>query len=288
MTTLYSNIGIIGSGRVAQALLRACAPHTATPPQIWGRSPDAVAAAIDQAGTGMAVDDPAALVAACDVVVIAVSDDAIPAIVTMLAASTVAHHPLICHVSGRSGAAVLAPLHATGARIAAIHPAMTFTGQLAQEVARMVGAPFAVTAPDALALDAARTFVAQLGGVPVVVAEDQRPLYHAALCHAANHLVTLVSGAAEMLRAAGLDDPFAVLQPLAEAALTNTLASGFDALSGPILRGDAGTIAQHLVALQHRAPETLPAYRAMALATLNALEQQGIHHPTVRALLEAK
>ena len=278
-------LGVIGTGRVAQALLMALAPHFALPPMIWGRSPDAVTYAIARAKTG--VSTPLSdLTAQSTTLVIAVSDDAIPTIVATLAAHDYPQSPLIFHVSGGSGVALLTPLHQQGARIAAIHPAMTFIGHPEAEVARMIGAPFAITAPDDTTLNAAAQIVQSIGGLPIVIAEDKRALYHAALCHAANHLVTLQSGAMEILQAAGVPDPGALLRPLVNAACDNVLTHGFQTLSGPMLRGDAQTIARHLTDIAAYAPDQLFAYRTMAQATLDMLEQQGISHPDARALLQ--
>jgi len=162
-----------------------------------------------------------------------------------------------------------------GALTAAVHPAMTFTGDSTREVARMVGAPFVITAPSPSAIAAAHAFVALLGGVADEVAEAQRPLYHAALCHAANHLVTLIAGACDALAAAGVANPSALLGPLVHAALDNGLDRGMAALSGPLIRGDSDTIRNHLAALSADCPQLLPPYRAMATATLDALERLG-------------
>ena len=153
------------------------------------------------------------------------------------------------------------------------HVPVPFTGDPAAEVARMQGARFAITGADAPSIAAARRLVALLGGVAVEVAEEHRALYHAALCHAANHLVTLIAGASDALVAAGVAEPGALLAPLVRAALDNSLDRGIDALSGPLLRGDRDTIGNHLTALNAHTPELLPAYRAMALATLDALDR---------------
>ena len=108
----------------------------------------------------------------------------------------------------------------------------------------------------------AAALVADLEGVVAVVDDEARPLYHAAMSHAANHLVTLITDAAELLRRAGVDQPAAALAPITRAALANALASGDAALTGPVARGDAGTIAAHLEALQGNPVEA--SYVAMA------------------------
>ena len=267
----YRQIGLIGTGRVARALGLALAPHSAAPILVQGRNPDHAAAAVAAIGHAQAVALSSSLSSNCNLILLAVADDALPAVIADLTAMPLS--ATICHVSGRSGAALLDPLRAQGATTAAVHPAMTFTGNPAAEVARMQGARFAITGADAPAIAAARKLIALLGGVAVEVAEEHRALYHAALCHAANHLVTLIAGASDALVAAGVAEPGALLAPLVLAALDNSLDRGIDALSGPLLRGDRQTIGNHLTALRAHAPELLPAYRAMALATLDALDR---------------
>lgn len=269
-------IGIIGTGRVAQALALALRPHSAPLPLIWGRSASSVQVALERIGGAEAVGDLARLVEASDIILIAVTDDALGSIIADLgAAGSFAHAPLVAHVSGGSGVAPLAPLAARGAITAAIHPAMTFTGDPSGEAQRMVGARFAITGASEEASECATKLVHLLGGVPVLIAEEHRALYHAALCHGANHLVTLLAGSMQALQAAGVDDPAALLAPLVRAAMENSLGHGFAALSGPLLRGDGMTIRRHLDAINRSCPDLAPAYRAMALATLDTLERAG-------------
>ncbi|SKB36835.1 Rossmann-like and DUF2520 domain-containing protein [Sphingopyxis flava] len=283
----YRQIGIVGAGRVAQALALGLGAHSAAPVMLWGRSPDRLESAVKRAGRTLAAELET-LVGACDLIGIAVSDDALGSVaVAMAAAMPRGRAPFVFHVSGRSGAALLDPLRAVGALTAAIHPVMTFTGDPGTEVQRMSGARFAITGADAEAKAAARDVVCCLGGVGVDIAEAHRPLYHAALCHAANHLVTLLEGSFDALRGARVDDPAGLLAPLVRAALENSLGHGLSALSGPLLRGDEETIAGHLEALAGHRPEILPPYRAMALATLDALERSGASvPPALRARLD--
>ena len=266
-------IGVVGAGRAARALALALRDPAGAPVSIWGRDPARRDAAAAESG-GQGEEKLATIPGRCDIIALAVADDALDAVVADMA-DAARPGAFIFHVSGRSGAAALEPLGKRGALTAAIHPAMTFTGDTRTEVARMAGARFAVTAPDGDAMAFARALVRRLGGVPVAVAEAHRTLYHAALSHAANHLVTLIAGARDALEAAGVEEPGALLAPLTRAALDNSLDRGMDALSGPLLRGDAGTVADHLGALERDFPALLPAYRAMANATLDALEREG-------------
>ena len=271
----FSRPGIIGTGRVAQALAFALAPHAEAPPLLWGRTPDNAIAAASATGAARAptIDR---LMAESDFVAIAVSDDALAAVVADIADNlTAGLAPFIFHVSGAKGAAILEPLRAAGALTAAIHPAMTFAGDPQAEVQQMAGACFAITGSTPEATEHAKRIVALLSGVAIEVAEDRRALYHAALCHASNHLLTLIAGAAHTLGDAGIDDSSALLAPLVRAALEISLDRGFAGLSGPLLRGDVQTIDGHLDTLKAHSPDLLPAYRAMARATLDELERSG-------------
>jgi predicted short-subunit dehydrogenase-like oxidoreductase (DUF2520 family) len=284
----FRQIGVVGSGRVAQALAIGLAPYSTAPLLLWGRSPERLRAAVARIERAVAAPSADAVASACDIVAIAVSDDAVADVAADLAkAIPPGAAPFVFHVSGRSGAGILDPLRRAGALTAAIHPVMTFTGQPQSEAARMAGARFAITGSSPQASATARRIVAALQGVAVEIAEDRRPLYHAALSHASNHLVTLIAGAAEALEQAGVDDPGALLAPLVRAALENALDRGMAGLSGPLLRGDARTIGDHVAALGAHCPELLPAYRAMAHATLDALGRSGSAPaaPELRAML---
>ena len=119
--------------------------------------------------------------------------------------------------------------------------------------------------------DWAEQVVGELGGDVMWVAEEHRSLYHAGLAHGANHLVTLVSQAMELLSRAGADDPAAILRPLLEASLDNALTDGDAALTGPIVRGDVNTVRAHLAEIAATAPDTL-----------RVLRRAGPRHPRPR------
>lgn len=283
----FRQIGIVGTGRVAAALGVALARQSASPIRLWGRDAGKADAAVAVIGRAEVLADIEAVARTCDLIVLAVSDDALAPCIAALATVSAIDGALAFHVSGRSGVALLTPLAAQGWRTAAIHPAMTFTGDPQAEVRRMHGASFAVTGSTEEARAQARALVERLGGIAVDVAEEARPLYHAALCHGANHLVTLISGACDALARAGVGEPAALLAPLVRAALENSLDKGMAGLSGPLLRGDVDTIGKHLTALRADCPALLPAYRAMGVATLDALaSDHGPASGALRSLLE--
>ena len=277
-TSPYRRIGIIGTGRVASAIGCALAAHSNDPLLIWGRNPEKCAEAVAVIGRAQAAGDMAQIARDCDLIMLAVADDALAHIVDALAQAESTEQPrFIFHVSGRSGATILDPLRSATSMTAAIHPAMTFTGNPT------------VTGSTEQANAAAQKLVTLLGGIMVPVEEAQRALYHAALCHGANHLVTLIAGACQALAAAGVAEPSALLAPLVRAALDASLDHGMAGLSGPLLRGDDETIANHLTALGEQCPTLLPPYKAMALATLDELDRHnGAPRTTVacRTLLE--
>lgn len=190
---------------------------------------------------------------------------------------------LLVHVSGRYGLGVLAPAVRCGALPLALHPIMTFTGST-PDLERLSGASFGVTAPEPLR-PVAEALVLEMGGEPVVVADALRPLYHAALAVGANHLVTLVAEAVALLGAAGVEHPARVIAPLLSAALDNALRSGDAALTGPVARGDAGTVAAHVAALTVAAPGSVPAYVAMARLTADRALAAGRLAPAGAAAL---
>ncbi|WP_435205402.1 Rossmann-like and DUF2520 domain-containing protein [Micromonospora sp. bgisy143] len=259
-------IGVVGAGRVGAVLgaaLAAAGHRVAAVSGDSGASRARLALLLPEVPRR-----PVASVAraAADLLLIAVPDDALAGVITDLAQRG-ALHPgqVVAHTSGAHGLAVLAPAAALGARPLALHPAMTFTGT-PDDLARLDGISYGVTAPADLRPLAAR-LVTDLGGVPEWVAEADRPLYHAALAHGANHLVTLVNEATDRLRDAGVARPEKVLAPLLRAALENALRLGDDALTGPVSRGDAGTVERHLARLAATAPESVPAYLALARRT---------------------
>lgn len=271
----FAKVGIVGTGRVASALGMLLAEQSSAPVVVWGRTPAHSDRLASDLGKAEAAPDLGAL-HACDLVMIAVADDAMGEVSELLAAAgPFPNSALVFHVSGRSGTAILDPLARLGALTAAVHPVMTFTGDAAVDMPNVAGAHFAVTAIESAALEQGHRLVSLLGGVAVEIAEEDRSLYHAALCHAANHLVTLIAQASAMLESASVPDPAATFAPLVRAALANSLDQGFAALSGPLLRGDVNTIRSHLAAIEKDCPEVLPAYRALALATLDNLEREG-------------
>ncbi len=273
-------VGVVGAGRAGTALgaalvraghrvVAASAVSQASVARARATFPDAVIA------------EPGDVAGRADLVLLTVPDDALPGLVTGLAATGApVQGRMLAHASGRHGLAVLEPAARLGGLPLALHPVMTFTGR-SDDVDRLSGTSFGVTAPDVLR-PAAEALVIEMGGEPVFIAEQDRSLYHAALAGAANHLITLVAQAADLLRMAGVAEPARLLGPLLSASLDNALRFGDAGLTGPVARGDAETVAAHVTALE-AAPlasaAAVAAYIAMARLTADRALAAGLLKP---------
>ncbi|KRF09110.1 NADH-ubiquinone oxidoreductase [Arthrobacter sp. Soil782] len=279
-------VGVIGAGRVGAVLgaaLRA-AEHA-----VVGVS--AVSEASRERAENLLPGVPLLgieqIVERAELVLLAVPDDALPDLVSGLAAVG-AWQPgqLVAHTSGRYGTAVLDPARRLGAIPLALHPAMTFTG-MSLDLTRLPDCTFGVTAPTAV-LPVAQALVVEMGAEPVVIEEEDRVLYHAALAHASNHLVTLAAQSTQLLGSIGVERPDRMLGPLMRASLENALAAGEGALTGPVARGDTGTVAAHAAALAESPEDISRAYTRLAAVTASrALERGLLSAEQERAITEA-
>ncbi|WP_374968029.1 Rossmann-like and DUF2520 domain-containing protein [Terrabacter sp. BE26] len=259
------DVGIVGAGKVGAVLGAALqrAGHVITGVSAVSE------ASLERAATllpGVPVKSVPQVVAGAHLVVLAVPDDALADLVAGLSATgTFTPGQLVMHTSGAHGISVFEAAADSDIVPLALHPAMTFTGT-ALDLDRLADCCFGVTTTD-LARPLGEALVIEMGGDPVWVAEEDRVTYHAALAHGANHLVTLVAQSMQLLGEAGVDDPARVLEPLLTAALANALQRGDAALTGPVARGDAGTVAEHVAMMRTVAPDIRPTYLALARAT---------------------
>ncbi|MFC6712710.1 Rossmann-like and DUF2520 domain-containing protein [Branchiibius cervicis] len=258
--------GVVGAGRagsVIGAALRAAGHEIVATSAVSEASRQRA----EELLPGVPVKPVQEVVSDADVVILGVPDDAIEPLANGLAAENLWEPgKLVIHLSGFHGVDALAAVTVVGGDAIALHPVMTFTGT-ASDLDRIPGTPFAITASAGVGV-VAEALVLDLGGVPVAIAEGDRAAYHAALAHAANHLVTVIAQSEQVLREIGVEDPGRFIAPLVEAATANALERGDRALTGPVSRGDVGTVRAHLDALAQHSPDIEPAYRALAAATL--------------------
>jgi predicted short-subunit dehydrogenase-like oxidoreductase (DUF2520 family) len=273
-------VGIIGAGRAGTALGAALARA--------GHEVVAASAVSDASlrrahanFPGAVITEPSQVVRRADLAILTVPDDVLPGLIAGLAATGAPlEGRMLAHASGRYGVAVLEPAVRQGALPLALHPVMTFTGR-ADDIDRLRGTCFGVTAPDVLR-PAAEALVIEMGGEPVFIPEEHRDLYHAALASAANHLITLVAQAGDLLRTAGVAEPARLLGPLLSASLDNALRFGDAGLTGPVARGDAATVAAHVAALEsapYASAAAVAAYVAMARLTADRALAAGLLKP---------
>lgn len=266
-------VGVVGTGRVGSALgaaLERAGHHVVAVSAVSAESLRRAERMLPAAPV-VPIDE---VVESADFVLLTVPDDALRPLVAGLA-ETGSWRPgqIAAHTSGSQGIGVLDAAAARGVLPLALHPVMTFAGR-PEDLDRLDGATFGVTAQEELR-PVAEALVVEMGGEPVWVPESARALYHAALTIGSNHLVTLVNDALGLLVGAGVDEPARLLAPLLSASLDNVLRLGDAALTGPVSRGDVDTVAVHLRTLAERAPETLPAYVAMAKRTAERARATG-------------
>ncbi len=212
-----------------------------------GRAGSAIAARLSERGLTVSAGREAA--ADADLVLLAVPDAAISDVAQRLPIG-----PWVAHVSGATSLHALDP----HVRRFSVHPLQTLTRERGPE--QLDGAWSAVTAETDEARDAARWLAGILGLHAFDLADADKPLYHAGAAMASNFLVTLHAAAARLLEESHA--PPEALLPL----MTRTIENGF-VLTGPIARGDWSTVEAHLRALEERAPDLVPLYRALADAT---------------------
>jgi len=275
-------VAIVGAGRMGQGIGLALAA------QGWdvtlvSRTPKTLPPAVR-----VVVGDLGRAVAAAPLIIIATPDDVIAGAAAALAATgAVSPGHAILHVSGLLDRSALDALSETGAALGSFHPLQTIADP-ASAAGRLRGA-FAGIEGDEQALAAARRLAEALGMTPVELGRGAKPLYHAGAVFAANYTTALAGVAEKLAVAAGVPAAAAphLYAPLFEGAAGNlTQLGAAHALTGPVRRGDLGSLRAHLAAL----PDDLrPLYRALGLTTLELAERAGLAATAareVRQLLE--
>ncbi|GAA4574588.1 Rossmann-like and DUF2520 domain-containing protein [Planotetraspora kaengkrachanensis] len=278
-------VGVLGAGRVGSVLGAALALAGHRVVAASGVSDASHRRAVERLSVELTRPDD--VITRSDLVLLTVPDDVLPGLVAGLAATGAdLRGKLLVHASGAYGLDVLGPATDLGALPLALHPVMTFTGR-DDDLVRLNGCSFGVTAPATLR-PVAEALVIEMGGEPVWIADQDRALYHAAIAGAANHMVTLIAESQELLGRIGVEHPGRLLGPLLGAALDNVLRLGIAGLTGPVVRGDAGTVRKHVDALILAAPEAADAYVALARLTADRALAAGLLKPeAAERLLDA-
>jgi predicted short-subunit dehydrogenase-like oxidoreductase (DUF2520 family) len=259
------DIGIVGAGRVGAVLGAALARAGHHVTGVAAVSEESLARAAELL-PGVPVRPVPEVIDGAHLVVLAVPDDTLEGLVAGLhQAGVLTPGQVVLHTSGAHGISVFEAAADSSIIPVALHPAMVFTGT-PMDLERLADCYFAVTTMD-LARPLGEALVIEMGGEPIWVPESQRVAYHAALTHASDHVVTVIAQSVQLLADAGIEDPARVLEPLLTASLSNALRLGDQALTGPVARGDAGTVAEHVALLRRQAPDIRDTYVALARAT---------------------
>jgi predicted short-subunit dehydrogenase-like oxidoreductase (DUF2520 family) len=209
-----------------------------------------------------AFDQAPPLVEEVELIVLAVPDDVIRAVAGSIHMYS---GQAMIHTSGLLGAEALVSAMAAGTQVGSFHPLVAFA-DLERAVAALHGATIAIEGDDQL-LDLLARMAEAVGGTPVRLAAGAKPAYHAAAVLAAGGFDALLDAIAELGHVAGLDEAgsLAIYGSLIEQTLGNARTLGIAAaLTGPMVRGDRGTVASHLAALRAHAPAAVPVYLALA------------------------
>ena len=286
MTERTPSVFVVGTGPVATAIAGALRHGGVPVLGLWGRRPEAVRKAAGTAGVaGFGV--PPDLILEADVLLLAVKDDAISGVAAqLLETGLVTRKHVLLHCSGALAAAeafggVGAAIGVAG--VGTLHPLRSFADVTAlKDAARSLKGTVFGLEGDEVGKQVAQRLCRALGGTPLDIHGEGMALYHAAAALAANALVALFDAAAEALAAAGIprEEAPAALLPLMRGTLENVARVGIpEALTGPIGRGDAGTIAKHLTALNAQAPGLVALYQALSRRVLDVARKKGVAAP---------
>jgi predicted short-subunit dehydrogenase-like oxidoreductase (DUF2520 family) len=311
----FRRIGFVGAGAVGTAVARALAECGA---RIEAVAADHLASArslVEKLPANLAAKAllPDEVARSCDLVFLAVPDDSIPLLAESLPWRA---GQGVVHLSGAKSSAVLAASRERGARIAALHPLMTFPHRDLEPTARaslerLAGCYWALETEDTLLEQELRRLVSMLQGHVLMLGGESRIPYHIGAVFASNYVVAVIGAARALFETLdiGREESLAALLPLVHATIASVAESGIpQALSGPVARGDSGTVASHLNWLETylRATEsshslevtpadtvTVPAlvessagaYRALArIALLLAIQKQTITGEQIEAI----
>ncbi len=280
-------IGFIGAGVLGRGLAWALAAKGYRVASVCSRSRSSAEGLANGIPGCFAVSSAQELTDAVDLAFITTPDEAIREV-----AGSVAWRKGqgVVHCCGAASTELLEPATEQGAIAGAFHPFQTLGGVASAEEAkeRLQGITIAVSGQGWLN-DLLWEMASRIGGLPVSIPDADRPLYHAAAVLGCGHLTALLQAAVEVWQSMGFTERQAMqsLYPLCRATLDAAAAQGTTAAAtGPVVRGDAGTVRTHLEALSLRLPELAPVYAALAAASLPMAAERGVDPGRIAAMRE--
>jgi predicted short-subunit dehydrogenase-like oxidoreductase (DUF2520 family) len=279
------DVAVVGAGRVGTALavLLGKAGHRV----VAASGREASRARVDRYLPGTLFHRPADAARLGEVVLLAVPDDVVAEICGRIASGDgFREGQWVAHLSGSVPLLALGPARAAGATVLSLHPMQTVP-DVDSGIEDLPGVAVSVTAWDEAGYAGGESLARDIGSRPFRLDEERKPLYHAAAVFCSNYLVAVEGIAEKLFRRAGAKDPVPLFAPLAEAALENALRLGpAAALTGPVARGDTGTVRRNLEALDRHAPEAVGAYVALARAAAELAASDGRLQPAERREVE--
>jgi len=269
-------VAIIGAGRAGRALALALT-RAGVPVRVCVRRPIALPTPLE-----CSLGPWNEVLAQADVVLLTVPDDAIADVATAIREAPMAQ-AVVLHVSGLRDRSALSALEGRARGLGSFHPLQTLAGDA--EAAGRLRAAFAVLEGDAAAVEAGRGLASTLGMEALVIEAAQKPRYHAAAVIVSNYTVTLVAVAAKLAREAGVPAEAAsrIFLPLLAGTLKNLeLLGPASALTGPIRRGDVGTIEAHLAALTD---DDRRLYAVLGLRAVELAQEAGLDETRAQELV---
>ncbi len=275
-------VAIIGAGRVGSAVGALLARAGYVISAVAAQTKAAAESARSFTGAQHGATDPVRAAAGAGIVFITTPDRAIRDVSEKLAAGrALAAGTIVVHMSGAHSLDLLDAAAAAGAFRAVLHPLQSLASR-EQGVANLPGSYFRIEA-DAGALNTAQELVTALGGVELKLPgwtqdASSTMLYHAGAVAVSNYFVALVDYGLKFYEKLGADrtEALRAVLPLIRGTLRNIETVGIpDALTGPIARGDASTVRDHIEAMKARAPELLGLYREMAQRTVAVARDRG-------------
>ncbi len=261
---MTENIGIIGAGRLGKSLARALCEAGCRVTAVCDKIQERARACSDFCGAYTLAFDVHDLPRDLTLIFIAVPDDDIGQVVRQLGPVTLSPGTIIAHTSGALDCKILSPLDKKTGLLASVHPVQTFSGG-DTDWKRFFGIFFGIQGPECV-LQRIKAVLNHLRSHSITIDPEKKVLYHLGCVFASNYLVSVLSAATDIFKRVGFDEKqaFNVLEPLATATFENIRVNGAaGAATGPIPRGDVGTVKRHLAELDGTNEHIRPLYLSL-------------------------
>jgi predicted short-subunit dehydrogenase-like oxidoreductase (DUF2520 family) len=270
---MLEKTGFIGAGKVGTALAVLLSRKGYKVVSVYDQDEVAANAMAKQINGCCTCDSAQQAASTSELVFITTPDSVIPAI-----AAAIKWKPGqgVIHCSGADSTAILEPANESGALVAAFHPLQTFAGAK-EAMENIPGSTFSIEASEPL-LSVLKKIANDLGGNWITLEASDKAAYHAAAVFASNYLVTLVKMSTDLWKTFSVptDQAVTALLPLLKGTIHNIETIGLpDCLTGPIARGDAGTVSKHLKTIKEKSPALLTSYKELGMQTIPIAAAKG-------------